>query len=352
MAKGEVRVDTISRLEPPTAEAARKANVRFLTVELHDGSTCRLDMAFPHSFTLAKILEVLHGANQPVYFDIEPDTRIIQDILFPRAVQVTDIAGAADGDKLVIGLRRSSARSFIRTTNPAFATLLSALTQANNNASTVLVTDASEGGEILDVRPAPMPQGCTPVGVASAPATQKYAVGPDEAREAFRIGLMATCDPLCPWGSCIPFLFPDNGCWARAHEMCRLLTSAGFTPNKIWLDGNLCVKTRNSPACEVCWPFHVAPTLLVDDGNGGELYVLDPALFEHPVPQDTWIEVQRDPNAQAFFTDATVYYRDPGVGALFTDPESVCTNNDLITFRCALARRAVCKGPPPYANCP
>ena len=351
MATGDIRVGTIRRLDPPTADEARRANVPFLIVQLHDDSTGKLDMAAPHAFALAEILEELHRDNRPVYLEINRDTGVIQQILLPRVVEVTGIANEAVGDKREIGLRRSCTKSFIRTTNPNYEALLSAINKARATYAAVLVTEAIDGGEILDVRLTTSPPVCAPVVVASAPPTPPAAIGPVEVRLAFAIVREASCAGRHPSHNCIPFLYPDNGCWARAHAMCRMLISAGFTPNKIWLNGDLRVDTPNCPTCVVSWDFHVAPTLLVDHGSGAELYVLDPSLFHHPVPQATWIEVQHDPSAEIHYTDASIYYRDQDADVLETDPHFVCTKNDLISFRLLLALRSASSGPPPYANC-
>jgi hypothetical protein len=98
------------------------------------------------------------------------------------------------------------------------------------------------------------------------------------------------CCPATAAAPCIPFNYPDDGCWGRAHEMCRLMLAAGITPNKVWIFGNLRAASQNNPNCQVLWGWHVAPTLSV----GGETYVIDPALFNGPVTQATWAGVQGD----------------------------------------------------------
>ena len=32
-----------------------------------------------------------------------------------------------------------------------------------------------------------------------------------------------TCNPSSATAPCIPFMYPFDGCWARAHQMCRLM---------------------------------------------------------------------------------------------------------------------------------
>lgn len=71
------------------------------------------------------------------------------------------------------------------------------------------------------------------------------------------------------------WLYPDDGCFARAALGVRNLKQwSQAAPNKIFVFGDLRVKTANSPLGEVTWWYHVAPLVEVD----GEKYVLDPAL--------------------------------------------------------------------------
>lgn len=71
------------------------------------------------------------------------------------------------------------------------------------------------------------------------------------------------------------WLYPDDGCFARAALAVRNLVQWNFTaPNKVFAFGNLRVKTANAPGGEVTWWYHVAPLVEVN----GEKYVLDPAI--------------------------------------------------------------------------
>src|SRR5712664_338514 len=114
----------------------------------------------------------------------------------------------------------------------------------------------------------------------------------------FNLVSATTCNPLVVPPPCIPFLYPDDGCWARAHEMCRLMLLAGAWPRKVWIDGNLHTLSKNNPNCYVDWVWHVAPTLCVRLGFWhAEDMVIDPSLFTTPVSEPTWKGVQGDPNA-------------------------------------------------------
>jgi hypothetical protein len=168
------------------------------------------------------------------------------------------------------------------------------------------------------------------------------------ARQLFALCNGRICCPCSTPAPCIPFLYPDDGCWARAHEMCRLMIADGSQPEKVWIQGNLNVNSHNKPNCLVQWGWHVAPTLQVDISGSPQTYVIDPSLFNEPVPLATWKSVQGDPNATLTPSTADIYYYWWGT----TDPTYSQTNADLATYRNKLKLRSVgSDGPPPYTNC-
>jgi hypothetical protein len=83
------------------------------------------------------------------------------------------------------------------------------------------------------------------------------------------------------------WMYPDDGCFARAHMMEERLEFAGKPPiKKVFAFGNLRVATTNAPGGHVRWWYHVAP--IVSDGK--EEYVLDPATEpEHPQLLVEWL---------------------------------------------------------------
>jgi hypothetical protein len=172
------------------------------------------------------------------------------------------------------------------------------------------------------------------------------------ARQLFDLVNRRLCCPGSASAPCIPFHYPDDGCWARAHEMCRLMIAEGEQPEKIWIYGQLVTPTRNHPACKVGWGYHVAPTLQVSVGGVGQTYVMDPALFTEPVPEATWKGAQGDPFATLEHSGAGVYYKPKGDPVGVTDPTYSGTAYDLQTYRLRLRLRATGPdGPPPYAVC-
>lgn len=173
------------------------------------------------------------------------------------------------------------------------------------------------------------------------------AVSLARAQQLFALCNSHICCPCSTPGSCIPFLYPDDGCWARAHEMCRLMIADGVTPAKVWISGGLQVNSSNKPNCLVVWYWHVAPTLQVTVGGSAQMYVIDPSLFNEPVPLATWKGIQGNPSATLVHTTVDQY----GFGG-GTDPTYSQTNIDLTTYRNRLKLRSVgSEGPPPYTNC-
>lgn len=76
----------------------------------------------------------------------------------------------------------------------------------------------------------------------------------------------------------ITWLYPDDGCYARATLMSSNLEQMGLTrPAKIFIFGTwatLRVRTPYSPTGTAWWGFHVAPIVKA----AGQYYVLDPSV--------------------------------------------------------------------------
>jgi hypothetical protein len=111
----------------------------------------------------------------------------------------------------------------------------------------------------------------------------------------------------------IPFKYAQDGCNARAQEMSRILDKHGVTSAKIFIEGDLKVKTENSPKGYFEWWYHVAPAVKVKVGNKVMVYVIDPSIFDRPVPVEDWIKSQTSHSEEAskskviFFTNRYHY---------------------------------------------
>lgn len=102
----------------------------------------------------------------------------------------------------------------------------------------------------------------------------------------------------------IPFHYPPDGCYARAHMMSQHLTSLGYSNEKVFAvstkAGGLNVATDNAPDAgpgvvpSVTWWYHVAPIVNVTMADGSVVqHVMDPSMTSGPVPISTWTGMMR-----------------------------------------------------------
>jgi len=149
----------------------------------------------------------------------------------------------------------------------------------------------------------------------------------------------------------IPFQYTENGCMARAHEMCRLIErhfdlNPGKVVGKIWNFGDLIVKTDNHPDCQVDWLYHVAPVVNLGKER---LLVIDPALFEKPVCVAEWRARQTDLSKPFLFTSQEAYDSVESVeGDLFVSEGPDQAAQTLQLCWAALIAQVYTEGPLPY----
>ncbi len=358
-------VAVVGRIEPElgkqdAAELLRKYPDG-VSIVFEDDQIARL---FPgdRAAGMLNILEQLRQMRAPVYVEVRPENREITRLLIPLVTRITAIS-ETEAEEINVELQLSHARHLLKRRNPDFAQLLEILRVAQRNKAWLIVTETDEH-EIIDARPTPhepkLPEVTIQERRRDRPGWLRHfcrrwfrclcCVSPRRAQQLFDLCSARTCDPLTVPPPCIPFLYPDDGCWARAHEMCRLMIAAGAKPKKIWIDGNLHTLTKNNPQCYVDWGWHVAPTICVRlRFRQVELMVIDPSLFTTPVSKATWKSVQGDPNATLTDTAATLYWRN----VIPTDPGYVDTNMRLQFYRLQLQNRSLqLAGLPPYAFCP
>lgn len=343
-------------------------------VRLDGERRARIDPADPRAVGFARVLDGLERQGLPAYLEVDPASSLITRILIPLVTRVD--ASKSTGQGLEVTLAASHARHLLVRAEPDFAELELALTAAYRDRSTVLVTE-DENHQIIDIRTLtpdperplpPFPEPVLPVPLLR-PWWWRFLVAlwwwpwwpwcwlwwwlrcrsAAGAQQVLDAMAARSCDPLTVPAPCIPFLYPDDGCWARAHEMCRLMINMGVAPAKVWIRGNLHVNTRNNPNCFVNWGWHVAPTICVRDRFPfSHRAVIDPSLFTTPVTPATWKSVQGDPNASLTYTSWVQYWPQAGT----TDPAYVDTNQRLAYYRLQLLLRSTQFGPPPYAACP
>ncbi len=368
-------VSSVRRVEPMrTDDAAGAESMRKSAAEvvLGEDRAVRLDPADDRSPGFANILERLAALKRPVYLEVSPDTGFVTRLLVPAVSPVATINTREDGS-LEVHLVQSHARLALRTDTPYFGEFAEILHDALRRNISVIVTQG-DANSIIDVRFfRPGPDGEPPLFPKQTfwlwrPFRWVYdvlwwiwrwpfwpwrwfgCISATKAQQVFDAMNAKTCDPLTIPPPCIPFLYPNDGCWGRAHEMVRLMKDMGLNPKKVWIQGSLTAQTKNDPNCHVHWGWHVAPTLCVrNTWFLGKQQVIDPSLFTTPVSKSTWKGVQGDPSATLTDTTGSYYHY---IANIPDDPGYASTNQVLETYRLALQARALQDGPPPYANCP
>lgn len=287
------------------------------------------------------MLEFTRTANLPAYVEIDPETTVITRVLMPFRARV--VALETVGDDVEVTFVESHARHRLLRSNPDFHDMLNALEGGRADGIEVLVTASRDEHEIIDVRPPP-PAG-PPIDAYEDPPPS--VVSEAQAAQLFNDMAALTCDPFTVPSPCIPFLYPDDGCYARAHEMCRLMRLQGIEAEKIWIFGSLNPATSNHPGCAVSWWYHVAPTLLVSTVAGTEKRVIDPSLMGGPTTENDWRNRQADPAATFEYTDQRPFWPHNGGN----DDDYSLTNHYLQEKRLLLQDRVDDYGGLPFA-CP
>lgn len=85
----------------------------------------------------------------------------------------------------------------------------------------------------------------------------------------------------------ISWLYPDDGCFARADLAKTKFHEMGFKEiKKVFIFGDLQAETTNSPNGMVTWWFHVVPLIKIE----GQYYAVDPAIDpKSPLPLLDWV---------------------------------------------------------------
>jgi hypothetical protein len=151
---------------------------------------------------------------------------------------------------------------------------------------------------------------------------------------------------------CIPFQFVIDGCYARAHQMRRIITGRfRYCCDKVFSfatdnDDTLAVKADKWGGCCVEWWYHVAPLVRVRVKVPGLpkkftialAMVIDPGMFDKPVLLSTWLAAQENLGCNVS-AHVTSYSIQPGSaytpwygGGFTTDPAYTSTESTLIAY--------------------
>lgn len=338
----------------PLEDLPKKVTVHFKT-----GQTGLLDMKSSHAVHWAEIIDRLEKENRPVYVEIDEESNVITKVLIPRVYRVERLDPDEHGN-LMVRLQPSSAIHALLRSDPNFESMRASLQAALDDGSERLITETRDEHEIIDVRkPEGGPGGSS--GTTPAPPTDPP-VSEARAGEVFNNMNGESCAPCNPSSNCIPFLYPDDGCWIRAHMMCHLMRTGGpdtttnppEDPEKVWIYASLGNRldplTANHPDCRLPWgwSWHVAPTLMVSLPGGDDKRVIDPSLCPSPVSLADWKNRQRDLGASLYEGPWGDYNQfNDGLGPSVSLADA---NQYMQDYRDDLKTRCDDFGPPPY-NC-
>jgi hypothetical protein len=119
----------------------------------------------------------------------------------------------------------------------------------------------------------------------------------------------------------IPFNWPRDGCYARAHEMRKLMTAKGIESRKVfnYAPAGTRLEVKGTSIGDVTWGYHVAPIIAVKGSDGVTRdMVIDPSLGNKLVTVDEWKAKQGNPASVIEKADGSVVYKKPGMSD--TDP--------------------------------
>lgn len=152
----------------------------------------------------------------------------------------------------------------------------------------------------------------------------------------------------------IPFDYPVDGCFARAHEMSGIMQERGIASGKVFnYAAPSALSVPGTEFGDITWVYHVAPIVNVQGSDGiTRQMVFDPSLSDRPLTFGEWQTASGGPAGQRLETTSseTYYYRpdnvmDPTamVGTILTDPTHTATNAtlDYMSVQRDLARAGI-----------
>lgn len=316
-----------------------------LKVRFKQGQTGILDLKDPLSAHWANILDEQAQANRPVYVEIDEETGVITNLLIPRTVTVERLDSDERGN-LRVRLHQSMAVHAVLKSDPNFDAMAGSLQAALADGTKRLITSTLDDLEIIDVREPPSNPGGSG---GSPPPDPDPPVTPERASEVFTDMNAQTCAPCNPSSDCIPFLYPDDGCWIRAHLMAYDMRaySPPEDPEKIYIQGDLDPFVPNHPDCRLPWGWgwHIAPTLMVTLPTGDERRVIDPSLAPTPISESDWVNLNNSSILPTVNILPWTHYNPKIPGDTATESQA---NSDMQYYRNALKTRCLTFGPPPY----
>lgn len=317
-----------------------------LTIQFKTGQTGILDLKDPLSAHWANMIDQQARANQPVYVEIDEETGVITDVLIPQVFTVEKLDTDEHGN-LLVHLHQSHAIHAVLKSDPNFAAMRDSLQAALGDGSERLVTKTLNDLEIIDVR-SPSSDPGSPTESPELPGPDPP-VSPPRLIEIFNDMSSESCIACNPSSNCIPFLYPNDGCWIRAHLMAYKMRgySPSEDPEKIYIQGSLDPFAPNSPDCGTAWGWgwHIAPTLMVSLPTGNEKRVIDPSLASGPISEANWVTLNNPSSTPTLTTLPWTVYN-PVLNNAATESQA---QSDMQGYRNALKSNCLQFGPPPYS---
>ncbi|MGN6567128.1 MAG: protein-glutamine glutaminase family protein [Flavipsychrobacter sp.] len=253
--------------------------------------------------TMLATLQKAFANKQPVKVTTDPWAGTIKQVTLPTQQEIKS---------------QMPVRAIVTTVAPMHMVNTGTLNSENLNSS----------GEAINM-PAPMP-GLTNVVPDLATAQLMFTYF---AQQSCNLRGTLTID------QCISFQYVIDGCYARAHKMSWVIMNKyHYSVKKLFSYGNLAVKADKWGGCCVFWWYHVAPLVTINTPQGPKAYVMDPGMFDGPVPMTTWLKAQgnRTCNAGAAVTSYSIQpvtaYWPNGSGGYDEDPDYSMTNGTLVNY--------------------
>lgn len=142
----------------------------------------------------------------------------------------------------------------------------------------------------------------------SIPEMPSYEVMENEFKYVRDTRFLKTSDANFPRR--LSWLYPDDGCYARAEVSKRKLVEHQMpAPKKIFVFGNLFANTTNTPTGTVSWWYHVAVTYRV----GSEVYIFDASIDPtRPMTLNEWNHAVGGNQASVQYSVCAPNAYDPG----------------------------------------
>ena len=102
----------------------------------------------------------------------------------------------------------------------------------------------------------------------------------------------------------VPYHYPADGCYARAHLMAQRMTALGYSsqkkfiistaPGGLTVESNFSIDAPAGTTPTTNWWYHVAPVIIVQRTDGTlEDRIIDPSMASSPITVDQWASMMR-----------------------------------------------------------